>query len=264
MPSVDIEYSFGLTTLKTQSIQFKADGQTREILIPAGKVISQQLIDLVRKVEPGFQIVVQPVLGLQEIIETTRVHLEKDKTDGATAMIKIPYDKDTILFEQGDRSDEIYLLDAGSVAVWVDGILVSKIDERGTYIGELSVLTGLPRSATIKTLEPCRFSVIPGARLEAAVHQAPTFGYKLAVMLAQRLKKTTGQAAAASTRAKATEKLVEALSDDFNIFLSHSSNAFIADLKHRMKHIDLLDGAGLLDPASLLAKVAKGEQRGKP
>lgn len=264
MPSVDIKYSFGLTTLKAQSIQFKADGQLREILIPAGKVISQQLIDLVRKVELDFQIVVQPVLGLQEIIETTRTHLEKDKTDVASAMIKIPYDKDTILFEQGDRSDEIYLLDAGSVAVWVDGVLVTRIDERGTYIGELSVLTGLPRSATIKTLEPCRFSVIPGARLEAAIRQTPTFGYKLAVMLAQRLKKTTGQAAAADTRAKAAERLVETLSEDFNVFLSQSGNASIADLKRRMKHLDLLDGAGLLDPASLLAKAARGERLGKP
>lgn len=262
MPSVDIKYSFGLTTLKTQSIPFKADGQMREILIPAGKVISQQLIDLVLKVEPDFQIVVQPALGLQEIIETTRAHLEKDRNDGASTMIKVPYDKDTILFEQGDRSDEIYLLDAGSVAVWVAGVLVSKIDERGTYIGELSVLTGLPRSATIKTLEPCLFSVIPGARLEAAVRQAPTFGYKLAVLLAQRLKKTTGQAASASTRAKAAERLLEALSEDFNVFLSHSDNSFIADLKSRMKHPDLLDGAGLVDPASLLANVrARGDQR---
>ncbi len=33
-------------------------------------------------------------------------------------MIKIPYDKDTILFEQGDRSDEIYLLDAGIRGGW--------------------------------------------------------------------------------------------------------------------------------------------------
>jgi CRP-like cAMP-binding protein len=264
MPSVDIKYALGLTTLKAQSIRFKAGGQMREILIPAGKVISQQLLDLVRKVEPDFQIVVQPVTGLQEIVDTTRAHLEKDKADGTWAMIQVPYDKDTILFEQGDRSDEIYLLDAGSVAVWVNGILVSKIEERGTYIGELSVLTGLPRSATIKTLEPCRFSVIPGARLEAAVHQAPAFGYKLAVLLAQRLKKTNERVASASTRAKAAERLVEALSEDFNIFLSDSGNSFIADVKRRMKHLDLLDGAGLLDPVSLLAKEGKVEHHGIP
>ncbi len=85
MPSVDIKYSFGLTTLKAQSIQFKADGQLREILIPAdlGGNLGSSFIDLVRKVEPDFQIVVQPVIGLQEIIETTRTHLEKDK-DGSS------------------------------------------------------------------------------------------------------------------------------------------------------------------------------------
>lgn len=250
MPSVPMKHSLGLTTLKEQSVLFKAGGQTRTITIPSGKVISQQLIDIVLKVAPAdYEIAVVPLLGIQEIIQNNRLRVETSGNQGAGAgsTIAVEYDEGTTIFEQGDKSNEMYVLESGSVSVWVSGTQVATIDKKGTYFGELSILTNLPRSATIVTLEKSRFHVVPGAHLESAVQQNPTMGYKLAMILVDRLIKTNKKVAAESNKAKTMAALAHQLADDLDVFLSKAQNPLIQDLKRQLNHPDLLGDDGLVD-----------------
>src|SRR5439155_27357677 len=59
------------------------------------------------------------------------------------------------LMTQGETGDEMFVIVSGRVSVERDG---AKINERGpgSAIGELSLLSKGPRSATITTLEPTR------------------------------------------------------------------------------------------------------------
>jgi putative ABC transport system ATP-binding protein len=67
-----------------------------------------------------------------------------------------------VLFEQGDPSDLVYLVDSGSVEVFrVDPTgaeTVLATIPAGGYFGEIGPLLGLPRSASVRAAEPTRLT----------------------------------------------------------------------------------------------------------
>lgn len=73
------------------------------------------------------------------------------------------YPKSTIIVSEGDRSDTLFLILAGSVKVFVSDDqnreLVVNIQGPGEYFGEMMLDEG-PRSASVITLEPCRMAVL--------------------------------------------------------------------------------------------------------
>lgn len=98
---------------------------------------------------------------------------------------------ETIIFKQWDKSTEMYILLQGKVSVFVDGIEVAVIDEPGSYFGEMSALLDKPRTATIKTITPCKLLVVKHDMVEEFLAHSPKLGMKLTKILAQRLKETT-------------------------------------------------------------------------
>ena len=71
---------------------------------------------------------------------------------------------------------------SGRVKVFVSGedgkeVVVGTIDG-GDYVGEL-VLDGSPRSASVMTLEPCRFFLIPRDDVESMMARNPAFARDL-------------------------------------------------------------------------------------
>lgn len=59
------------------------------------------------------------------------------------------YEPSEVIIEQGDEGELFYIIDEGSVDVYKDGKLVNKIGEGGSF-GELALIYGTPRAATIK------------------------------------------------------------------------------------------------------------------
>jgi hypothetical protein len=70
-----------------------------------------------------------------------------------------------VLVQQGDRSDDLYLLLDGVLGVEVDGDLVAEIGP-GAVLGERSVLEGGKRTATLRARTPCRLAVVPAELLD--------------------------------------------------------------------------------------------------
>lgn len=76
---------------------------------------------------------------------------------------------ETTLFEQGDPGDHFYIIFSGKVSVYsrkanlvadtYDYTYICDLKE-GDSFGELSLIYGAPRSATIKTIEPTDLIVI--------------------------------------------------------------------------------------------------------
>eukprot|EP01134_Creolimax_fragrantissima_P000805 CFRG0805T1 len=61
---------------------------------------------------------------------------------------------------QGDEGDNFYVIDSGTVEVWIkkgesDPIMVATIGEGGSF-GELALIYGTPRAATIKARTDCK------------------------------------------------------------------------------------------------------------
>ncbi len=60
------------------------------------------------------------------------------------------YPRGSIICEQDSYGEEMYILKSGSIHVILNGNKVATIDEQGTVIGEMALLLGEKRSATLK------------------------------------------------------------------------------------------------------------------
>lgn len=73
---------------------------------------------------------------------------------------------------QGEPGETLYVIDNGAVEVLLsEGTSRERIAELGPgdYVGEMSLLTGEPRSATVRALEPTQFIVVDRTAFRAAL-----------------------------------------------------------------------------------------------
>eukprot|EP00042_Codosiga_hollandica_P013314 m.30288 g.30288 ORF g.30288 m.30288 type:complete len:357 (+) comp41043_c0_seq1:63-1133(+) len=86
--------------------------------------------------------------------------LEQDElTEVLDAMFLANKETGDVIMKQGDDGDNFYCIDKGTVEVWIskDGgepDLISEITDGGSF-GELALIYGTPRAATIKAKTPC-------------------------------------------------------------------------------------------------------------
>jgi CRP-like cAMP-binding protein len=106
------------------------------------------------------------------------------------AMIK-PYEPETVLFEEGEESRDLYILVNGRLKVSKDRIKVGVIDQPGSYVGEMSALLGMPRTATVTTASQCELIRVGPEQTDKFFHGSPELTLKLAKLLAERLRDTT-------------------------------------------------------------------------
>ncbi|MCB1177499.1 MAG: cyclic nucleotide-binding domain-containing protein, partial [Leptospiraceae bacterium] len=102
----------------------------------------------------------------------------------------------TILFEEGEKGRDFYLLKKGLVEIYKTTEMGEKVVlnmiEPGNIFGEMSMITGHPRAATAICKTNCLISTSDGDNLEALVLNNPQFSYKLMQTLATRLSKSEG------------------------------------------------------------------------
>src|SRR3954469_3789891 len=99
------------------------------------------------------------------------------------------YAKSTIVVAEGDRTDTLFIIVSGRVRVFVadeSGKEVTLGEHGpGEYFGEM-VLDEGPRSASVITLEPCRFLVVPKADVLTFLGGNPAFAAHLIRKLIRR------------------------------------------------------------------------------
>lgn len=60
-----------------------------------------------------------------------------------------------ILFQEGEEGDEFYIILAGKLEVYSERLQIPLATrEKGDFLGEMSLFLGIPRSATIRAIEP--------------------------------------------------------------------------------------------------------------
>ena len=72
------------------------------------------------------------------------------------------------LVEQGAPGDELFLLFDGRMVVEIDGEPVAEVGP-GAILGEMALLQGGRRTATLRTVTPCRVAVVPVDRINRQV-----------------------------------------------------------------------------------------------
>ncbi len=104
------------------------------------------------------------------------------------------YPKNTIIVSEGDKTDSLYIILEGRVKAFVsDGEghdMVLSTQGPGEYFGEM-VLDEGPRSASIMTLEPARFLVVPKSDFREFVARNPAFALSLIEKLIGRARALT-------------------------------------------------------------------------
>jgi small-conductance mechanosensitive channel len=93
-------------------------------------------------------------------------------------------DGETVI-RQGDAGDELFIVNEGEVAILVGKTEVARLGS-GKFFGEMSLLTGEKRTATVTSCGPARLFVIGSADMKELLEQDPTLAEHLAEVLARR------------------------------------------------------------------------------
>jgi CRP-like cAMP-binding protein len=101
-----------------------------------------------------------------------------------------------IVFRQGEQGDRLFVVKSGVlevIAAPTDGSEPTVVAYLGTgeVIGELALLTGSPRSATLRSPEHAELFVVDKAVFIDLMDVLPAFSRNLCVVLAHRLETTT-------------------------------------------------------------------------
>jgi CRP/FNR family cyclic AMP-dependent transcriptional regulator len=104
------------------------------------------------------------------------------------------YAKNTVVFQEGDRSDQVYVLVTGKVKVFLadsDGkeVIVDILGPR-QYFGEMA-LDGRPRSASVITLEASKLAIVQREQYKRFLSENPDAAFGLIVTLIGRARNLT-------------------------------------------------------------------------
>jgi CRP/FNR family cyclic AMP-dependent transcriptional regulator len=97
------------------------------------------------------------------------------------------------LFVEGAPSSNLYVILTGSAVVKKRGRRIARL-KPGDVVGELSVILGGPRTATVQAETPIEWLVLDRASLRAAIDEVPGLGWHLLQSVATRLDQANKRA----------------------------------------------------------------------
>jgi CRP/FNR family cyclic AMP-dependent transcriptional regulator len=119
----------------------------------------------------------------------------------------------TVLFREGDRGEEMFILQSGKVKIskkirGVEKTLATL--EKGEFFGEMAILNDKPRSASAETVEDSDMLVIDRKTFETLLRSNVEIAIRFIKRLADRLRETNDQMEALMIRDN-TSRLVNIL-----------------------------------------------------
>lgn len=98
----------------------------------------------------------------------------------------------TVVLTEGERSDSLYLILYGKVKVYVTddrgSEVILNIQGPGDCFGEMALVDDAPRSASVMTMEDCRFSIISRPAFKECLSKNPEIALNLIRYLSQRVR----------------------------------------------------------------------------
>ncbi|MCP4024068.1 MAG: type IV-A pilus assembly ATPase PilB [Desulfobacteraceae bacterium] len=171
-----------------------------EITDEVGKAISAEVPeDQLRKVaisegmstlrDAGLHKVKTGEVSLEEVLKKTTITKESLPAYLVNPDLEEYQNKDVIIRE-GNTDIDFFKLVQGAVYVVKGGKKIAEITQPGEYFGEMSAITGEPRSASIIAKGRAKIKRFPGGKLTEVIAKYPDVAKHLFSVLAARLHKT--------------------------------------------------------------------------
>lgn len=98
------------------------------------------------------------------------------------------------LFREGDKSREMYIIRSGRVRITISKngkeIPITELG-KGSFVGEMSLISGLPRTASVTAIEDVYANVVSSDVFENSKFGIPDWMQSIARTLVERIRKTT-------------------------------------------------------------------------
>ena len=91
-----------------------------------------------------------------------------------------------MLIREGSREHSLYLILDGELEVIKNGVVLARFG-KGGHVGEMALVSGAPRSASVRAARPTRFLEIRREQWEGLLHRVPATGVKLLSALSEEL-----------------------------------------------------------------------------
>ena len=110
---------------------------------------------------------------------------------------------ETVVLEGDDSVQALYLIATGSVQVYMTGVdgreTILSFLERGDFFGEMSLIDGEPRSASVRTTTDATLLIIHRESFLSLIRKSPEISMGLLSELCKRLRKANKQIGSLST-----------------------------------------------------------------
>jgi CRP/FNR family transcriptional regulator, cyclic AMP receptor protein len=148
------------------------------------------------------------------------------------------YRKGTLLIQEGDRGDQLYIILKGQVRAFAsdedDHEITFGYYGPGEYMGEIS-LDGGPRSASVIVEEPTTCSVVTRHTIEQHIAQEPQFAFELLAKVIRRVRTLTARTKDLSLNSvygrlvKLLNELAEPAADGTRLVTRHHTHQELAN-----------------------------------
>ena len=152
-----------------------------------------------------------------------------------------------MLFERGDAGDGCYWVRQGVLSVCVTSASgerrILAILGPGSIVGELAMIDGLPRSASIQVVRDCELTFIGRAAFTEMLHRNPELYVDIVKTLATRLRQSDEEMVASSflsVRARVARALLQLAGQ-----LGEEARPGRILIRHRITQSDLAAMAGV-------------------
>ncbi len=118
-------------------------------------------------------------LSKRELKSVARLMTELELKDGAT------------LTRQGEPGREFMIISSGTAKVEIDGVTVAHLGP-GDFLGELAVISGTPRTATVTATSPMVVEILNRREFMSLLDESANLGRKILVGAVKRLQINEG------------------------------------------------------------------------
>ena len=120
---------------------------------------------------------------------------QKELESLSQSVVLRAYPKNTVIINEGDLADSLYIIDSGRVKVYCSDkngkeFIMNTLGV-GDYFGELALLDDDKRSASVRTLEKSNFCIIYKDDFSRVLDEQPNIAKTLIRNLTRRVRKLT-------------------------------------------------------------------------
>jgi len=128
-------------------------------------------------------------ISLFSVLSDKEIDLLTQKSNTRT------HPKNTVIVNEGDASDSLYLILSGAVKVFLGDAngkeIIINVLKEGDYFGELAIIEESNRSASIMTTEKATFAILSKTSFKEILTQHPEMAFRLLKYLARRVRELT-------------------------------------------------------------------------